>query len=549
MWQWLRTHPFWFILLATLIAYLPYFSARFVWDDEQFIFSNFHILNGDVAKIVSTSITDGAGVISNYFRPLTALSFALDYAIWGLNPVMFRFVNVGAHLLVGLSVFALLRKLKASPTAALVISGIFLLHPIQVEAVTYINARSNSFYALFGLLGLLCYTLAFRITSKTIHFLGIEYSVTRHQLLFVSLLLYLLAVFSKETALAVIGLYLLIFVLHWVTSPKRSSRTFLWLPATTLIGGFCLACIYLYLRTTVWNFNDTFGTTQPGDIYYESLYVRLHTFTKVFFIYQQKLLIPYPLHMEYLVEPITSWLSWWLAAFIALMSTLLFFGWRSLQRGNYWILLGLGWYFAPLVPVSGIVPVNGIMYESWLYVPIIGWGMTLYGIWVEVGRRYPIKKFKTALITLGLLLVLIYSGLIVRQNYYWSTPIRLYSYLLRYTESARIHNNLGMAYAEAGLSEEALAEYNRALELGYNYPQIHHNLANNYEDLGRPEEAIKSYRKALELSPDFYYSYANLLQLLVKYHPEEVEGFILSVEQNNPTWGAELRKISRILSN
>ncbi len=200
MWQWLRTHPFWIILLATLIAYLPYFSAEFVWDDEQFIFSNQHILNGDVAKILSTSITDGAGVISNYFRPLTALSFALDKAIWGLNPVAFRFVNVGAHLLAGATAFLLLRRLKASRTAALVISGLFLLHPIQAEAVTYINARSNSLYALFGLLGLLCFTLAIQLSSKKIMFLGIEYSVTRLQLLIVSVLFYLLAIFSKETA-------------------------------------------------------------------------------------------------------------------------------------------------------------------------------------------------------------------------------------------------------------------------------------------------------------------------------------------------------------
>lgn len=542
MWQWFRSHLIFLVIFCAFLAYLPYFSVEFVWDDQQFIFDNKYILSGDVAKIVSSSITQGAGVVSNYFRPVTSLSFALDHAIWGLNPYLFRLTNSVIHVLAGLCIFALLRKLKMSTLAATVIAGIFVLHPIQVESVSYINSRGDSLFMLFGVLALLLFTSSFSVQKKQVFFAGIEYEFRQWHILAATVVSLVLAIFSKEIALAFIGLLGVIFLYKQTTSTHKSVMGAQL--ATLIICALLIGC-YLYLRTTVWNFDDTFRTEFPSEAYTNSTYVRLHTFTKVFFLYQQKLLVPFPLHMEYQIEPVTQAVSIWLLGFVVITSLWLGIGWREYRIGKPWILLGFCWYFSLLIPVSGIIPVNGIMYEHWMYGPIVGWGMTLYGLYLLAyprlhPYRHRILQFLTALF-------LLYGILTIRQNYYWSTPLRLYPYLLQYTESARIHNNLGMAYAESGQTEKAIQHYKRALELGTGNPQVHHNIANIYAAEGRVDEAIAEYRMALRILPDFYYSYTNLLNLLLLHRPSEVQPFIDEVTKHDPEWGAALLQLAKQL--
>ena len=79
---------------ATFLAYFSSFSNPFIWDDEQFITSNAYVRNFDIGKIFTTNTVAGAGVQSNYYRPLTTLSFAVDTAIWGSNPFGFHLTNL-----------------------------------------------------------------------------------------------------------------------------------------------------------------------------------------------------------------------------------------------------------------------------------------------------------------------------------------------------------------------------------------------------------------------------------------------------------------------
>ncbi len=91
------------------------------------------------------------------FQPLPVLSFALNYATTGLNTLPMHIVNLGFHLLNILLVYQFFRKITGNSDISLAISLIFAIHPMNVEAVTWISARSTGMYTLFFLLSLICY--------------------------------------------------------------------------------------------------------------------------------------------------------------------------------------------------------------------------------------------------------------------------------------------------------------------------------------------------------------------------------------------------------
>ncbi len=91
-------------------------------------------------------------------RPLPAASFALNYAVGGLDPRGYRAANVALHVLAAVVVFALVRATPPAGDAswpALAFAAIWLVHPIQTEAVTYVTQRTELMAALFYLLTLL----------------------------------------------------------------------------------------------------------------------------------------------------------------------------------------------------------------------------------------------------------------------------------------------------------------------------------------------------------------------------------------------------------
>src|SRR5690606_27259419 len=123
----------------------------------------------------------------------------------------------------------------------------------------------------------------------------------------------------------------------------------------------------------------------------------------------------------------------WLFAFVLLciaLAIISLWQWKKFQQTN--ILFGWAWIAIMLIPMSGIIAINGLLYEHWLYLPLIGFCI----ITLEIIQLFLPKFFNNKFskyIVIGVVIVL--SILTMRQNYYWSTPIKLYTYLLQYTDS------------------------------------------------------------------------------------------------------------------
>src|SRR6266571_8556625 len=528
------------LIIVGLFAYLSSLGNPFIWDDEQFITSNSYVQNFAVGKILTTNTVAGAGVQSNYYRPLTSLSFALDKSIWGQNTFGFHLTNTSLHLLAGVLLFLFLSEIGIGTLFAFWVALFFLIHPVQVEAVSYINSRGDSLFA--ALLFAALYSFVLGLHRKKNRFFALSFFC------------FALSVLAKETALAGIFLFPGIVLLESFRHPEAKTKDFKILRYTQndrlseifskraawVTFGFMTSFIVLYswLRLTVLNFANTLNFYNAQNLYTSHLSIRLFTFAKILWIYLGILLFPYPLHMERDTALVISFFNGWVIGSLLLIAAVVFLGIVEVRKKRTgFILFGFLFSSALLLPVSGIVPINGLLYEHWLYLPMIGFliivfrtGQLLFGSWFK--RQW----FRYVLTAIGIILASTFVILTIRQNNIWSDPIQFYSYTLGFAKSARLENNLAMSYAAQKDYGQAVGHYERSIALDDRYPQTHYNLANDDAQLGRYLEAEKEYKEALALTPDFGLAKKNLIILYLQTKQFDKA---LELSNNNP----EVRKI------
>lgn len=166
----------WLLLLSIAVAvYAPALGSPFIFDDDHFIMTNPNVILQAPIPITSS-------------RWFSIFTYRLNYFFSGLNPFPFHAFDLAIHLSVSTLILILLRRYLFSWPAALFGAGLFLLHPLNSEAVIYLSARTELLAAFFGLISLLLWQ--------------------RGRFVFAGLALFL-AVCSKESAVVFIGLILL----------------------------------------------------------------------------------------------------------------------------------------------------------------------------------------------------------------------------------------------------------------------------------------------------------------------------------------------------
>ena len=144
------------ILIAGLLVYSNSLSSPFLFDDINSI-----VGNRQIRQLVPLSVplspprdTPVAG------RPLVNLTFAINYAVGGLNPWGYHLANVVIHVIAALVLFGLVRRTNAcghpSTNVALVGALLWMLHPLNTEAVNYLSQRTESMMGLLYLFTLYC---------------------------------------------------------------------------------------------------------------------------------------------------------------------------------------------------------------------------------------------------------------------------------------------------------------------------------------------------------------------------------------------------------
>jgi len=525
------------IALAALVIvgaalYSTNLQNQFFWDDDDLIVNNpyIHELSWDhVGKMFTEDLQGGSGQPSNYYRPLLLLGFGINHAISGLDPTGYHVVSNGFHVASGVLVFLLIAAATRNRIAGFVAAMLFVIHPLQTEAVTYLSGRGDPLHLFFMLLSLGTFYLAERR--------GVGWTTWHRPL---SLLLLALAILSQEKAIV----YPFLLAVFWVAFVARGGL----LESVKQAAGkalpyFSVVFVYGVLRLTVLNFVNTLDFHTVPSLYSEQLYVRMFTFLHALLVYYRLMAVPVGLHMKRSVEihlsflDVEVWFSLLLLVAIAVWMAILLSRHSRRAAGSVtdfriW-LFGVGWFFVTLGPVSGITPINALIYEHWLYVGLIG-PATIAGWYVA--RAYEAlsrRDWKPAVAGLTIALVGYGSFLgvqTVRRNILWGKPLEFLEDILRYEpEDISVNNNLGSVYYDRGDLDRAEFHYGVAAMGQQISPEPRYNLGIIHEDRGQIERAVEQYEQALAIDPDFHHAMEKLIGVYTRQR--DLAGFMRWIEE------------------
>ncbi len=142
---------------VVLVVYNPVIHNGFLnFDDDGYITANAHVKAGLTWATVKWAFTT---YNQGNWHPLTWLSHALDYRLFGLNPAGHHYVNVLLHAVNVVLLFLLLQSATGFRWRSLMVAALFALHPINVESVAWAAERKNVLSMMFFLLALYAYTV------------------------------------------------------------------------------------------------------------------------------------------------------------------------------------------------------------------------------------------------------------------------------------------------------------------------------------------------------------------------------------------------------
>src|SRR3990167_1802841 len=254
-----------FIILLFVVAgfavYAGTFQNKMFWDDNDFILTNQYIKDWDYfPKYFTENVIAGAGFLSNYWRPALLFVFSLEWHLCESWAPGYHFVNASFHIANAILLFAILFYIFKKRLPAIFTALIFLLHPIQTEAVAYVNSLGDSLSVFFIFLGILVF-LKYKFSGRPQFSSGYYWF---------SLGAYVFALMSKETAVIMPALIFLIdfLFLNPVLDLKEKFKSAL----KSIWPFIVIAGVYILLRATVLNFRNSFNLYDEENFFTSNFY-------------------------------------------------------------------------------------------------------------------------------------------------------------------------------------------------------------------------------------------------------------------------------------
>jgi tetratricopeptide (TPR) repeat protein len=198
-----ESHPLWHIIILIIIPFFIYIKTvgfeLINWDDVQIIYNHLDILThwSNIGIAFKTDIF--LQPHGQFYRPIQTISFMLDAGIDDKRSLIYHLSNIIYHLLTVLSLYSVLRLLQLKNTTAFLFALFFAISPLLASAVSWVPARADILIGLWGILLLISFGKYLKSSKKAY--------VVFHALLF------LLAAFTKETAVMFPILFLLYYFL------------------------------------------------------------------------------------------------------------------------------------------------------------------------------------------------------------------------------------------------------------------------------------------------------------------------------------------------
>jgi Flp pilus assembly protein TadD len=466
------------IVLLGLVAYANTFDSPFQFDDGLSIVNENAIQSFQSVRALWQQ---------HQTRFLTYFTFYLNYLAGQTDVRGYHAVNLAIHVLTSLCLFALVRLLLTALTLtesarqenrsreiAFVAALIFLTHPIQTQAVTYLSQRAASLAA--G-----CYVAAMALYARgrlkrSSSTLALAFCVT------------VAAMFTKETAFTLPAALLLMEFFCFggnETIGRRLLRLGPFLVTLAIIPALYLARSAAD-ETLVELARETARIPRAHYLLTQLNVIRTY-FRLLFLPIRQNLDYDYPISVT-LAEPGTFASFLWIVAVAGA-------AW-SIRRKRSLIAFGVFLFFLALSVESTFIPIRDVIFEHRLYLPMAGFSMALA---VGIFRVLADRSIRNT--CLGMVIALA-TFATYQRNEIWRDPVTLWSDTARKSPAkARPHNNLGIALAERGRYAEAIREFQTALAIHPQDMKTLLNLGLALELGGSWEKALEAYGTLVHLAP------------------------------------------------
>ncbi len=470
------------VLIITLLVFANSFAPNFVQlDDPAYITDN--------PFIKSLSLHSIATIFTSFYNanyhPLTTLSYAIEFKLFGLKATGYHFTNILIHLINTSLVFLLIFKISKRKEIAIICALFFGIHPMHVESVAWISERKDLLYGMFYLAALYYYY---------------EYiqNETRKNFLFV-LLFFTLSLLSKSAAIT-LPLVLCAFDFYF----KRGLNKKIILEK---IPFFALSLLFSII--TIMS-QKSAGAINADLMPKYSLIERFFVASYAGSYYLWKLFLPTSLSaLHYAPKYIPSYYY----AMPLLLGSIALFVWKAkvLQRE---IIFGILFYFFAICLTIQIIPVGyAIVSERYSYIPYIGLFFILGHFYVAVveGKIAWAKNLKPYINYVFVAFAIYFFATTFMRNKIWKDSITLFSDITqKYPEVANAHFSVGKNLFDARDINGALTSFNKALELDSTYTDVYFYRGNLYFDQKNYEAAANDYKTAIALKPKYPEAIYNL---------------------------------------
>jgi tetratricopeptide (TPR) repeat protein len=481
-----------------LAAYANSLHNSFHFDDSHVITNNLFLRSlRNIPRFFTDAHTFSSLPQNATYRPLVTLSLALDYAVGGLDPLVFHVTQIVLLLLIGVLLVIFFTPILPSPMSALFAATLFCVHTANTETMNLISARSELLSAI-GLLG------SFVLFQRS--------PFARRTLLY--LLPLAVGALAKAPVVVFAPLLFVYVVLFEGQPPRRAARTAL----PSLVLGVVLLVFLSSMNATEWSPGGGsrlhYLITQP--------FVWLHYF-RLFFL-------PIGLTADTDWQPFARWYDFRALAGYAFVVLLAIWMRRASRTAETRpVAFGLAWFTIALLPTSSFFPLAEVANEHRVFFAYIGLVLAVV-CWIRFffhSSPFTLhsSKWRVALVPAALAILAAHATGTHARNEVWATEETLWrDVLAKSPANGRAWMNYGLTQMEQGRFGGAKNCFDRAAVLTPNYSILEINRGIVSGALGDQSAAEAHFQRALVLNSDanahFFYA-----RWLVKRNrgPEAIE--------------------------
>lgn len=471
----------------TFLVFAPCLQNDFInFDDHRLITSNPMVVNNGPFHL---SDYLHYGLKTPHYKPLTYISWNLEFRLSGLNPRLFHLNNLLLHSINGILVYFLVILLPfpiflRRSLFAVCCSLFFSLHPIHVESVAWASERKDLLCAFFFLTSLLAYQFYLKNSKK--------------RALLLSALSYLLVLGSKSMGITLVAV---LFLLDWLYRRPLKKEIIMEKLPHILIFLLGLWMYGLFDKPAVHTAGLTAGFINDGfrdyPDYLDHLspgHIRILIISTRIVVWLWHILFPTSLSPVYPQEAILKHAGYWIHLFPVMLLTILFL--YFLFRKHFAIrfsLFAFRFFLLTLLPALAISDrgLGVFVPDRYTYLPVLGIIIGAVGIIHSISK---LRYSKPAIYIIMTVTIVAFGHLSHTYCNVWRTSETLWTRVIeQYPEEASGWNGRGKHYKDLGMGDRAMADFNRAVQVNPKFYWAYYNRAQILMDSGQLDKALKDY--------------------------------------------------------